>query len=108
MYVIIHGGLKVGTGPEAVHKGMLDRVELDAKHAKAMDPDGKKLMPVDEWEVAKQESVARAALEAKRKELGETKPVPETLAAALALETKRIQEAAKTAETAKPAAPAKK
>lgn len=90
-FVLIHGQLKVGAGAAGYHAQVLDRVELDPAAAKQLDPEGTKLISLEEWEIAKKEAKARAELEAKRKALGDDRPVPATLADALELEMRRLQ-----------------
>jgi hypothetical protein len=88
-YVLIHGGLKVGSGPDAKHAEVLDRIDLDPKVARAMDPDGRKLLTEEEWAVAMKEAAIRIELEEKRRALGDVRPVPPTLEAAIQLEMAR-------------------
>lgn len=84
-YVVIHGSVKTGTGPEALHVPRTKAIELDEKVAKPLLESGT-IVKAEEWDAAKKVAIANAELEAARKKLGENKPLSKTLLEAIEAE----------------------
>jgi len=92
-YVVVHGSVKVGEKADAKHVGVGETVELTEKQAKAMDPLGHILMLPEQWESVKKQAAALAELEEKRQALGEERPLPPKLGAAVEIEKKKLMAA---------------
>lgn len=91
--VLVHGGLKLGTGPEAKYAQRGDEVELDEKAVADLDPST--WMTPESWVSAKAQAKAQADLEAELAKAAadgkKAKPLPPKLGAAIEAEKKKLQ-----------------
>jgi len=107
--VLVHGGLKVGTGPEAAFAQRGDVVEVTDVALKDLDPAS--YMSPEAWESAKKQAQAQVELEAELAKAsaasGTAKKLPPKLGAAIEAEKKKLQAEAAKKKAAEPKPAAK-